>query len=1005
MRFLKQNTATRVTVGPFFDKTDGVTPETSLTVTNCKLTLMVDDAGVPTLVLDASATASGGNNDMVHVTNDDAGFYDLELTAAQTNYVGRAMLAITDAANHCPVFHEFMIVPANVYDSLFGTDKLQVDAVEVSSDSTAADTLELFAEALDQATGQLDSGTLHDDTITAASINTGAITADAFAANAIVAATLAADCITEAKIADNAIAAEHLAANAIDFATFAADCKTGSGLKANVESISANAITNTAIADGAITTGKATVLVSSGTGTGQISLDSGKVLLQATQTGVTIPTVTTVTNQLTAAAIATGVWQDATAGDFTTASSIGKALYINNVAPGGSGGHLISGTNAGTTTLGALTVTGALTNGSTVLGNTTMGTLTQTGAVSWGATTFASVVVSGTTTLTGNVTLSGTLGTGAVTFSSFNTGVITGTLPAIPNNWLTAAGIASNAITDAKINTGAITAAKFAAGAIDAAAIANGAIDAATFAADVDAEVAAYIWNAATASYGGAGTYGQAVEDVLTDTAEIGTAGAGLSNIPWNASWDAQVESEVTDALNTYDPPTKAEMDAGHALLATAAELAKVPKSDGSATWNATALGSIQSECTDALNAYDPPTKAELDTAVANVSVDEIQASAVADLFNTDSGTTYAAAVAGSAVKEIADNAGGSSLTLGDIADAVWDEAQSGHTDAGTFGKYLDAQVSTVGGGSLTAADIADAVWDEASTGHTDAGKAGAQLWTDIDAILADTDVIGATGAGLTSLATAAELAKVPKSDSNVSWNATALAAINAEVDTALNTAIPGSPAANSINERIATMDGLLLGTIQAGTHVAQSGDAYAYLGTNLGALGANATEAGGTGDHLTALATAASLATVAGYIDTEVAAILAAVDTEVAAIKAKTDNLPTDPADQSAVEAAITAATSGLATASALADVPTNAELATALTTAWTVTTLAEDYHTTAATAATPAELLYTILSCVSQFAINSTTLTTYRLDGTTPSGTYTLDSSTAPTLRDRTT
>jgi len=39
-----------------------------------------------------------------------------------------------------------------------------------------------------------------------------------------------------------------------------------------------------------------------------------------------------------------------------------------------------------------------------------------------------------------------------------------------------------------------------------------------------------------------------------------------------------------------------------------------------------------------------------------------------------------------------------------------------------------------------TAAAIADAVWDEGSTGHTDAGKAGAQVWTDIDAILTDTD-------------------------------------------------------------------------------------------------------------------------------------------------------------------------------------------------------------------------------------------------------------------------
>lgn len=40
----------------------------------------------------------------------------------------------------------------------------------------------------------------------------------------------------------------------------------------------------------------ASVLLSSGTGTGQVSLSSGAVLLQPTQTGVTIPTVTTLTN-------------------------------------------------------------------------------------------------------------------------------------------------------------------------------------------------------------------------------------------------------------------------------------------------------------------------------------------------------------------------------------------------------------------------------------------------------------------------------------------------------------------------------------------------------------------------------------------------------------------------------------------------------------------------------------------------------------------------------------
>jgi hypothetical protein len=49
--------------------------------------------------------------------------------------------------------------------------------------------------------------------------------------------------------------------------------------------------------------------------------------------------------------------------------------------------------------------------------------------------------------------------------------------------------------------------------------------------------------------------------------------------------------------------------------------------------------------------------------------------------------------------------------------------------------------VSEIWAGSTapSAATIADAVWDEAATGHTDAGKAGEQLWTDLDAVLVDT--------------------------------------------------------------------------------------------------------------------------------------------------------------------------------------------------------------------------------------------------------------------------
>jgi hypothetical protein len=154
MRYLRTNTATRLTVGPFIDKTDGITPEVALTVTNEKLTFMVDVNGVPTLVLDAAPTASGGANDMIHVSGDDAGFYDLELAAADVNYLGRAMLALTYATEHCPVFHEFMIVPAAVYDALFlGTDNLV--AVLTSAYDKAKDDVLTTATAIKNKTDKL----------------------------------------------------------------------------------------------------------------------------------------------------------------------------------------------------------------------------------------------------------------------------------------------------------------------------------------------------------------------------------------------------------------------------------------------------------------------------------------------------------------------------------------------------------------------------------------------------------------------------------------------------------------------------------------------------------------------------------------------------------------------------------------------------------------------------------------------------------------------------------
>src|SRR5690606_18507715 len=108
------------------------------------------------------------------------------------------------------------------------------------------------------------------------------------------------------------------------------------------------------------------------------------------------------------------------------------------------------------------------------------------------------------------------------------------------------------------------------------------------------------------------------------------------------------------------------------------------------------------------------------------ITSDKVAASVHQELielaFTYDATATYATADAGSLVKQIADNAGGSALTAADIADAVWEEALADHE--GTAGSTAEA-LASAGGSGASAADIADAVWDEALSGHTSAGTAG----------------------------------------------------------------------------------------------------------------------------------------------------------------------------------------------------------------------------------------------------------------------------------------
>lgn len=182
-RDLRQNTATIVTVGPFFDKTDGVTLETGLTITNERITFTVDDptgGAAPTLVLDnVTGATSGTSNDLNYITNCDAALMQLELAAANVNYVGRAVLTITDAANHCPVFHFFNILTQEEFDAKYGTGNRRADVIAISGDSGAADNCEAMFDGTGYAGGTAKLGI---DVVNWKGSAAPAMTGDAYAA-------------------------------------------------------------------------------------------------------------------------------------------------------------------------------------------------------------------------------------------------------------------------------------------------------------------------------------------------------------------------------------------------------------------------------------------------------------------------------------------------------------------------------------------------------------------------------------------------------------------------------------------------------------------------------------------------------------------------------------------------------------------------------------------------------------------------------------------------------
>ena len=156
--WLKQSTAHTFQLGPFLDDTDGKTAEASLTI------------GATDVYVSKNGGAFAAKNDATALTGtgDALGYYDCVLDATDTGTLG-GLRVHCHVSGALPAWQDFLVVPAQAYNSVVaGSDKLQVDAVEINSSSAAA-----VRQAL--AAGIVIPGTVFDDAGTYAATNSGSL--------------------------------------------------------------------------------------------------------------------------------------------------------------------------------------------------------------------------------------------------------------------------------------------------------------------------------------------------------------------------------------------------------------------------------------------------------------------------------------------------------------------------------------------------------------------------------------------------------------------------------------------------------------------------------------------------------------------------------------------------------------------------------------------------------------------------------------------------------------
>lgn len=234
--YLKQSTTITISLGPFIDKDDGDTEKTGLTIEDTDIYLSKNGA------------AKGNPNDTNNCTEDANGVYRKQLNTTDTNTLG--ILTVYVHFTDCLyVKQDYHVVKANWYDTMFSTDVLESDLVQMGGTVQSATDLKDFADAgYDPATNKVEGVKLVDvntdmvGTDNAALAATALSTANWTAARAgyldeLAAANLPADIDTIlTRIIGTLLAGNHNAQGGDNFARLGAPA--GASISADIADIS-----------------------------------------------------------------------------------------------------------------------------------------------------------------------------------------------------------------------------------------------------------------------------------------------------------------------------------------------------------------------------------------------------------------------------------------------------------------------------------------------------------------------------------------------------------------------------------------------------------------------------------------------------------------------------------------------------------------------------------------------------------------------------------------------